>query len=62
LWTGYDFEFEGTDDIVDILMRFIRSEGMCRDFFTLTLEDNKALLNINGGEGAKNFLKEEIDL
>jgi hypothetical protein len=61
---GYGFEFEGTDEILDKLNTFIKTERMCCDFFKfqLSVEDNKAVLNITGGEGAKEFLKEEIDL
>lgn len=64
LSNGYGYEFEGTDDILDKLNTFIKTERMCCDFFTfrLTVEENKALLNITGPEGAKEFLKEEVDL
>jgi hypothetical protein len=61
---GYSFEFNGTDETLDKLNIFIKTERMCCDFFTfqLTVETDKAVLNITGGEGAKEFLKEEIDL
>src|SRR5690349_2327398 len=61
---GYSFEFNGTDEILDRLNSFIKTERMCCDFFTfqLTVEGEKAVLNITGGEGAKEFLKEEVDL
>jgi hypothetical protein len=61
---GYSYEFEGTDEILDKLNIFIKTERLCCDFFTfqLTVEDNIALLNITGPEGAKEFLKEEVAL
>lgn len=64
LTNGYAYEFEGTDEILDKLNTFIKTERMCCDFFTfqLTIEENKALLNITGSEGAKEFLKQEVDL
>jgi hypothetical protein len=64
LTDGYGYEFEGNDDILDKLNTFIKTERMCCDFFTfqLTVEENKAILNITGPEGAKEFLKEEVDL
>ncbi len=64
LSNGYGYEFEGTDENLDKLNTFIKTERMCCDFFTfqLTVEENKALLHITRPEGAKEFLKEEIDL
>jgi hypothetical protein len=64
LTNGFGYEFEGTDEILDKLNTFIKTERMCCDFFTfqLTVEENRALLNITGPEGAKEFLKEEVDL
>ena len=64
LTNGYAYEFNGTDEILDKLNAFIKTERMCCDFFTfqLTIEENKALLNIIGPEGTKEFLKQEVDL
>ena len=64
LTNGYAYEFDGTDEALDKLNTFIKTERMCCDFFTfqLTVDDNKASLNITGPEGAKEFLKEEVDL
>jgi hypothetical protein len=61
---GYSYKFVATDDILDKLAEFIKTERMCCDFFTfqLTIEENEARLNITGPEGAKEFLKEEVDL
>ena len=64
LSNGFGYKFEGTDEILDKLNTFIKTERMCCDFFTfqLTVKDNNALLNITGPEGARQFLKEEVDL
>jgi hypothetical protein len=64
LANGYGFDFEGSDEVLDKVHDFIKTERMCCDFFTfqLTVESDKVLLHITGGEGAKEFLKEEIDL
>lgn len=61
---GYSYKFEAKDDILDKLNDFIKTERMCCDFFTfqITVEENTALLKISGPNGAKEFLKEEVDL
>jgi hypothetical protein len=64
LENGFSYKFEGTDEILDKLNDFIKTERMCCDFFTfqITVEDQIAVLNITGSNGAKEFLKEEVDL
>lgn len=61
---GYSYKFDGSDQNLDKLSEFIKTERLCCDFFTfqLTVEENTALLIISGPEGAKEFLKEEVDL
>lgn len=61
---GYSFMLEGSDRILDKLNESIKTERMCCDFFTfqLTIDGNIAMLNISGPNGAKEFLKQEIDL
>src|SRR5690606_14862668 len=61
---GFSYKFEGTDETLDKLNDFIKTERMCCDFFTfqITVEEQTALLNITGPNGAKEFLKEEVDL
>lgn len=61
---GFGYEFSGTDEILDKLNTFIKTERMCCDFFTfqLTVEEDKAILNITGPEGTKEVLKDEVDL
>ena len=64
LGNGYQYIFEGTDEILDKLTTFIKTERRCCDFFTfqLTVTEQRAYLNITGPAGEKEFLKEEIDL
>jgi hypothetical protein len=61
---GYVFAFQADDQTIDKLVDFIKTERQCCDFFTfqLTIEENNASLNISGPEGAKEFLKQEVDL
>lgn len=64
LTDGYSYKFEGSDANLDKLNDFIKTERMCCDFFTfqITVEENVAILNITGPTGAKEFLKEEVNL
>jgi len=64
LLNGYHYEFATTDDILDKLASFIKTERMCCDFFTfqLTIKENIVVLEITGPEGVKEFLKGEVDL
>lgn len=61
---GYQYKFEGTDQILDKLNEFIKTERMCCDFFTfqLTVEEDAATLAIAGPDGAKEFLNKEVGL
>ena len=61
---GYSYRFEGRDENLDKIHEFIKTERMCCDFFIfqLTVDGNEALLSITGPAGAKEFLKEEVDL
>lgn len=64
LANGYSYKFEATDEILDKLNLFIKTERLCCDFFTfqLTVEESNVVFDITGPEGAKEFLKEEVDL
>jgi hypothetical protein len=61
---GYAYKFESLDQNLDKLNEFIKTERMCCDFFTfqLTVEESTAILTITGPNGAKEFLKDEVDL
>jgi hypothetical protein len=64
LENGFSYKFDGTDEILDKLNDFIKTERACCDFFTfqITVEGQTARLNITGPNGAKEFLKDEVDL
>lgn len=64
LATGFSYEFGGTDENLDKLMDFIKTERRCCDFFTfeLIVEEDRASLKITGPEGAKAFLEESVGL
>jgi hypothetical protein len=61
---GFSYKFEGKDEILDKLNDFIKTERLCCDFFTfqITVEEQTAVLSITGPNGAKEFLKQEVDL
>jgi hypothetical protein len=63
LSNGFVYEFQSSDEILDKLNTFIETERLCCNFFTfqLTVEENITTLNITGPEGAKEFLKGEVD-
>ena len=66
LLNGYKFEFPGTDQMLDELVAFIKSERACCEFFNfdLSISDNKSSiwLSATGPEGTKSFLRTEMDL
>jgi hypothetical protein len=64
LENGFSYKFEGSDQNLDKLNEFVKTERMCCDFFTfqITVEENTALLRITGSKDAKEFLKDEVDL
>lgn len=66
LTNGYKYKFEGSDNLLDELIVFIKSERACCDFFTfnLSISDNQSntWLSITGPDGAKDFIRMEMDL
>jgi hypothetical protein len=64
LENGFSYKFEGSDETLDKLNDFIKTERMCCNFFMfqITVEEQTALLTVTGPNGAKEFLKEEVDL
>ncbi len=60
---GYKYKFEATDDMLDQLTAFLKSERACCDFFdfNLSLSDKIVWLSITGPDGAKGFIKTEMD-
>ena len=66
LKNGVAYRFPGSDSIVDELVTFVKTERLCCDFFkfTLSITGNKseAWLKITGPNGAKDFIKTELEL
>ena len=62
--SGYEYKFNGDDDTLDKLTSFIKTERQCCDFFTfgLTIGSAFTTLHISGHEGAKEFIRTELDL
>jgi len=64
LENGFIYEFTASDEVLDQLNEFVKTERICCDFLTfhLTIHDTRAFLNIIGPVGAKEFLQEEVGL
>lgn len=64
LQVGFAFKFSGTDDILDELIEFIKTERECCDFFTFGLsvsgDKSEAWLELTGADGAKEFITTEL--
>ena len=63
---GFSFKFEGTDEMLDQLVSFIKTERLCCDFFSfnLSISDDKSniSLNLTGPDGVKGFITMELGL
>ena len=61
---GYKYKFDATDGMLDQLNTFLKSERACCDFFdfNLALSDKIVWLSITGPDGAKDFIKTEMEL
>ena len=64
LENGYKYRFAGTDDLLDEITAFIKSERTCCDFFdfSYTVSEKTLWLTITGPKGTKEFIKEEMGL
>lgn len=60
---GYKYKFEASDNMLDQLTAFVKSERICCEFFefTIALRDNITWLSITGPEGAKEFIRTELE-
>jgi hypothetical protein len=61
---GYKYKLAGNDEIFDEVVIFIKTERQCCDFFIfdLSIADDNIWLSITGPDGAKEFIKMEMDL
>jgi hypothetical protein len=64
LENGYEYTFNASDENLDKITEFIKTERVCCDFlsFQVTIGEGVAVLTIAGPGGAKEFLRNEIDL
>ena len=64
LENGYKYKFAGTDELLDEITAFIKSERACCDFFdfSYTVSDKTLWLIITGPKGTKEFIKDEMGL
>lgn len=64
LKNGYAFRFAGTDNILDELTEFIKTERECCDFFTFAIsvsgDKSEAWLELTGADGVKEFITAEL--
>jgi hypothetical protein len=62
---GFAFRYEGSDEMVNLVTEFIKTERQCCDFFNFTmaaLNDSTLWLNITGPEGTKIFILTELEM
>lgn len=61
---GFEYIFPGSDEIIDELVDFIKSERQCCNFFQFNLnisgDTNEVRLSITGPEGSRRFLENEL--
>jgi hypothetical protein len=66
LSNGYLYRFSDSNQMLDQLLDFIKSERQCCEFFSFTLtiddEDSSIWLELTGPEGVKEFIKSELGL
>lgn len=66
LQNGYAFKFPGTDNLLDRLTEFVKTERTCCNFFIFTLsisgDKSEMWLELTGPKGAKNFIVTELGL
>ncbi|HEY9559166.1 MAG TPA: hypothetical protein VIR29_00110 [Anseongella sp.] len=66
LLDGFAYRFEGTDEVLDELLEFIKSERECCDCFIFDLsisgDKGEAWLMLTGVKGVKEFIAAELKL
>ena len=63
---GYAFKFDGSDEMIDELTEFIKTERTCCDFFTFNLsisgDQSEVWLALTGAKEVKDFISMELEL
>ena len=66
LINGYAFRFNGSDEMIDELAAFIKTERACCDFFTFQISvagnESSCWLEITGDTGVKEFIVNELEM
>jgi hypothetical protein len=65
LGNGYSFKFENTDEMIDMLTEFVKSERQCCDFFNFSLHinnDGSLWFDLTGPKDAKEMISSELEL
>lgn len=66
LLNGYAFRFNGSDEMIDELAAFIKTERNCCDFFTFQISvagnGSACWLEITGEQGVKEFIVNELEM
>jgi hypothetical protein len=59
---GVKLKFEATEQMLDKLTTFVKTERLCCDFltFTITIEENFVWMDLTGPEGTREFLEAEV--
>ncbi|NCI46497.1 hypothetical protein [Sediminibacterium soli] len=62
---GFRYHFTATDDMLETIAAFIKSERACCGFSNFTMavtNDDKILLDITGEKGVKDFIRTELEM
>ena len=63
---GFLYTFEGSDQMLNLLLEFIKTERQCCDFFQFHLTagngSRELQIALSGPEGVKEFIKKELGL
>jgi len=63
---GFRLKFNGTDEMIGVLIEFIKTERQCCDFLSFHLsignDTSHLLLELSGPKGAKEFMITELGL
>lgn len=63
---GYSYKFNGSDEMLDELTEFIKTERLCCEFFQFNLfiegSGSFIILELKGEEDAKKFIERELEL
>ena len=66
LANGYSYKFKGSDNLLDELNEFIKTERQCCNFFDFGVavkgDTSTAVLTITGPEGTKIFITSELEM